>query len=116
VSIYNKIRIIFLVSLLFVTAFFTAFFYIEKSQHIQEIEKRYMQTSLFLHKHFRQSMRHDAQVDFSDATVKLYLKESNFKLLTDKKQIKNIRKKALVMKKRKFQRSRFQVLRVKNRL
>ena len=115
-SIYNKIRIIFLVSLLFVTAFFTAFFYIEKSQHIQELEKRYMQTSLFLHKHFRQSMRHDTQVDFSDTTVKLYLKESNFKLLTDKKQIKDIRKNALVIKKRKLQRSRFQVLRVKNRL
>ncbi|MBT8348429.1 MAG: HAMP domain-containing histidine kinase [Sulfurovum sp.] len=115
-SIYNKVRIIFLVSLLFVTAFFVAFFYIEKSQHIQEIEKRYMQTSLFLHKHFRQSMRYDGQVDFSDATVKLYLKESSFKLLTDKKYIKNIRKSALVMKKRKFQRSRFQVLRVENRL
>ena len=115
-SIYNKIRIIFLVSLLFVTAFFAAFFYIEKSQHIQEIEKRYMQTSLFLHKHFRQSMRHDAQVDFSDATVKLYLKESNFKLLTDKKHIKNIRKNAQVMKKRKVLRGKVQVLRVKNRL
>ncbi|MFC2057984.1 ArsS family sensor histidine kinase [Campylobacterota bacterium] len=115
-TIYNKIRIIFLVSLIFVTAFFTAFFYIEKSQHIEEIEKRYMQTSLFLHKHFRQSMRHDAEVDFSDATVKLYLKESNFILLTDKKQIKNIRKNAQIMKKRKVLRGKFQILRVKNRL
>jgi len=74
-----------------------------------------MQTSLFLHKHFRQSMRHDAEVDFSDATVKLYLKESNFKLVTNKKNIKHIRNNAQVMKKRKVLRSRFEVLRVKNK-
>lgn len=115
-SIYNKIRIIFLVSLVFVTAFFASFFYIEKSQHIQQIEKRYMQTSLFLHKHFRQSMRHNAEVDFSDATVKMYLKESNFRLFTDEKKIKNIRKHAHVMKKRKVLRSKFEILRVKKRL
>ena len=114
-SIYNKIRIIFLVSLIFVTGFFASFFYIERSQHLQDIEKRYMQTSLFLHKHFRQSMRYDAEVDFTDTTVKLYLKESNFKLLTNKKQIKNIRKNAQVLKKRQVLRSKFQILRVKNR-
>lgn len=114
-SIYNKIRIIFLVSLIFVTAFFLSFFYIEKSQHLQQIEKRYMQTSLFLHKHFRQSMRHNAEVDFSDATVKMYLKESNFRLLTDENKIQNIRKHAQIMKKRKVLRGKFEILRVKNR-
>lgn len=115
-SIYTKIRIIFLVSLLFVTAFFISFFYIEKSQHLQQIEKRYMQTSLFLHKHFRQSMRHNAEVDFSDATVKMYLQESDFRLLRDKKKIRNIRKHAHVMKQRKVLRSTFEILSVKHRL
>ncbi len=114
-SIYNKIRIIFLVSLIFVTAFFVSFFYIEKSQHLEQIEKRYMQTSLFLHKHFRQSMRHDTMVDFSDATVKMYLKESNFRLLGDEKKIQNIRKHAQIMKKRKVLRGKVEILRVDNR-
>lgn len=115
-SIYTKIRIIFLVSLVFVTAFFASFFYIEKSQHLQAIEKRYMQTSLFLHKHFRQSMKYDVQVDFSDATVKLYLKESNFKLLTDIDHIKNIRTYAHLLKKKRVFRSNLKILRAKKRL
>lgn len=115
-SIYNKIRIIFLVSLLFVTAFFISFLYIEKSQHLQQIEKRYMQTSLFLHKHFRQSRRHNIEVDFSDTTVKMYLQESDFRLLTDKKKMQNIRKHANVMKQRKVLRSMFEILRMKHRL
>jgi len=116
VSIYNKIRIIFLVSVIFVTAFFASSFYIERSQHLQQIEKRYMQTSLFLHKHFRHSVRQGNGVDFSDATVKLYLRESNFRLISDEKKIKNIRKKAKVMKQRRVLRSNSQILRVNNRL
>jgi two-component system OmpR family sensor kinase len=103
------------VSLLFVTAFFISFFYIERSQHLQQIEKRYMQTSLFLHKHFRQSIRHNGEVNFSDATVKMYLQESNFRLLTDEKKIQNILKYADVMKKRKVLRGKFKILREKNR-
>lgn len=60
-------------------------------------------------------MRHDDVVDFSDATVKMYLQESNFRLLTDENKIQNIRKYAQVMKKRKVLRSKFEILRVKNR-
>ncbi len=74
-----------------------------------------MQTSLFLHKHFRQSMRHDESVDFSDATVKLYLKESNFRLITDEKKIRNIRRKSKVMKQRRVLRSHSEILRLKDR-
>ena len=114
-SIYNKIRIIFFVSLIFVTAFFASFFYIERSENLQNIEKRYTQTSLFLHKHFRQSMRHEGNVDFSDATVKLFLKESNFKLINDTKRVEFIHKNAHVMKKRKVLRHRLEVLRVKDK-
>ena len=115
-SIYNKIRIIFFVSLIFVTAFFASFFYIEKSQSIQAMDKRYTQASLFLHKHFRQSMRYEGVVDFSDDTVKLYLKESNFRLIENEKKIKHIHKHAQVLKKRKVLRHRFEVLRMKKRL
>lgn len=115
-SIYNKIRIIFLVSILFVSAFFASSFYIQKSQHFQKIEKRYMQTSLFLHRHFRQSIRHNNGGDFSDATVKLYLKESGFRLILDEDKKQNIRKKAKVLQKRKVLRSHFRVLRMKHKM
>ena len=115
-SIYNKIRIIFLVSFLFVTAFFTSSFYIQKSQDLQKIEKRYMQTSLFLHRHFRQSIMHNNGGDFTDATVKLYLKESNFRLVLDQKKVQNIRKKAKVLQKRKVLRSHLKILRMKHKM
>ncbi len=115
-SIYNKIRIIFLVSFLFVTAFFTSSFYIQKSQDLQKIEKRYMQTSLFLHRHFRQSIMHNNGGDFTDETVKLYLKESNFRLILDKNKIQNIKKKAKVLQKRKVLRSHLKILRMKHKM
>ncbi|RLA69392.1 MAG: hypothetical protein DRG09_05885 [Epsilonproteobacteria bacterium] len=115
-SIYNKIRIIFLVSILFVSAFFAASFYIQKSQHIQKIEKRYMQTALFLHRHFRQSIRHNNGGDFTDGTVKLYLKESGFRLILDEDKKQNIKNKAKVLQKRKVLRSQFNILKMKHKM
>ncbi len=60
-------------------------------------------------------MRHEGAVDFSDATVKLYLKESNFKLITDNKKRQRIHHNAQVIKKRKVLRHRFEVLRMKDK-
>ncbi len=114
-SIYNKIRVIFLISFIFVTAFFASFLYIERSENLQNIEKRYTQTSLFLHKHFRQSMRYEGTVDFSDPTVKLFLEESNFRRIEDKNKIEHIRDSSQVIKKRKVMRQGFEVLRMNNR-
>ena len=114
-SIYNKIRIIFVVSFLFVTAFFASTFYIEKSKHIQSIEKRYVRTALFLQKHFRQSMHREQRVDFSEDTVKLYLKESNFRQVNRKNKA-HLLKHAVVIKKRKILRAKMEILRVKDKL
>ena len=111
-SIYNKIRIIFIVSFLFVTAFFAATFYIERSTHLQKVEKKYVRTSLFLLKQFRQN-RH--QVDFTDSTVKLYLKESNFRYIADSDKVNHILKHTKVLKKRKVLRARLTILRDKDR-
>lgn len=74
-----------------------------------------MQTSLFLHKHFRHSMRHDDRVDFEDTTVKLYLKESNFRLIRDENKIRHIRKKAKIIKEKRVLRSHSEILRLKER-
>ena len=60
-------------------------------------------------------MRHEGMVDFSDETVKLFLQESNFKLIEDQKKIEQIYTNAHVIKKRKVLRHRFEVLRVQNR-
>jgi two-component system OmpR family sensor kinase len=103
------------VSFLFVTAFFASTFYIEKSKHIQSIEKRYVRTALFLQKHFRQSMHRDAYVDFSEDTVKLYLKESNFRKVNLKNK-ERVLKYAKVIKKRKILRSKMKILRMKDKL
>jgi two-component system OmpR family sensor kinase len=110
-SIYSKIRIIFFVSVLFVTAFFGASFYIQKGEHLQQIQKRYMQTSLFIHKYFRKSKRDHQEPDF-----KLFLQESSFKLITDPKKERQIRKDGHVVMKKQVLRSKFKILRIQNKL
>ncbi|CAA6822897.1 MAG: Histidine kinase [uncultured Sulfurovum sp.] len=65
-TLYNKIRIIFLVAVLLLTAFFTAYMYIEKSQKINAMEKRYMQTARIVMKHFREAKRNHNEVDFNE--------------------------------------------------
>lgn len=114
-SLYNKIRIIFVVSFLFVSAFFASTLYIEKSKRILNTEKRYVRTALFLHKYFRHSMHREHRVDFNDDTIKLYLNESDFKQVTDNHTY-SILKHAKVLKRRKVLRSKMEILRVKNTL
>lgn len=75
-----------------------------------------MQTSLFLHRHFRQSIRHNNGGDFSDATVKLYLKESGFRLIQNENRKQNILKKAKVLQERKVLRSHFKILKMKHKM
>ncbi|MDQ1325462.1 MAG: Histidine kinase [Campylobacterota bacterium] len=115
-TLYSKIRIIFLVSLIFVSAFFASYFYIQKAQHFQKIEKRYIQTSLFLHKYFRQSARNGDRLDFDDPSLNLYLKESSFKLIDDAQTIKTIRNHAHSVRKRRVLHSRFEILEIKQRM
>lgn len=100
-SIYNKIRIILLVSLLFVTAFFGAYLYIQKVEYLKSIQKRYTQTSLFLHKHFRENRFTPGGVDFHEEQVKFFLKESGFESVDDPYEIKRVKSHAEVLKERK---------------
>ena len=80
-TLYNKIRIIFFVAIVLLSAFFTSFFYIQKSYHVEENEKRYMQTALFSIKHFRQSGASGVPLSFADSNYQFFLKESNFELI-----------------------------------
>jgi two-component system OmpR family sensor kinase len=78
-TLYNKIRIIFFVATLLLTAFFTSYLYIQKGYYLQKNEKRYMQTTLFILKHFRQSQRNHEILNFNDENLLFFLQESNFK-------------------------------------
>lgn len=80
-TLYNKIRIIFLVAIVLLTAFFISYFYIQKDEQLKENEKRYMQTALFSLKHFQQSRASDIPLNFNDTNYQLFLKESNFELV-----------------------------------
>lgn len=108
-SIYSKIRILFLVSTLFVTAFFGASFYIQKAQQIKEMQKRYVQTSRFIHQHYRQSKREHEEPDFA-----LFLQESSFEPVLDVEKERHIRKQAHLVRKDRVMRSRFKILRIKD--
>ncbi|HIP61950.1 MAG TPA: HAMP domain-containing protein, partial [Sulfurovum sp.] len=112
-SIYNKIRIIFLVAVLFTTAFFGSFFYIQKSNHIQSIEKRYMQTSLYIHRYFRQNITKGKRAHLKDPNLKLFLTESDFSFVKNHKKIKNIIENSHLVHQRKVQNSRLEVRGIK---
>ncbi len=80
--LYNKIRIIFMVALVLLTGFFMSHHYIQKSHDIQKLQKRYMQTSLFTLKHFRETKVEPTPLNFNDENFQLFLEESNFELLS----------------------------------
>lgn len=82
-SIYNKIRIIFLVAIVLLTAFFSSYLYIKQRHSFKEHENRYMQTALFTLKHFRDSKNDKSEVDFNDQNFQFFLEESHFKMLNE---------------------------------
>ncbi len=112
-SIYNKIRIIFLVATLFTTAFFGSFFYIQKNNHIQQIQKRYIQTTFYLNRHFKQNRDKSIQRNIKDPNLKLFLKESDFALLRKPKRVKRILKQGHTVFKRKIMQSTIKIIGVK---
>jgi two-component system OmpR family sensor kinase len=80
-TLYNKIRIIFLVAILLLTAFFISYFYIQKESYFKENEKRFIQTALFSLQHFSQNLSMGKPLDFNDKDYQFYLNESNFELI-----------------------------------
>jgi len=100
-SIYNKIRIIFLVAVLFTTAFFAAFFNIQKSDHIAQVQKRYMQTALYINRHLLQNRGKTLQSTLKDPNLMLFLKESDFSIVKNRKRVRYVLKNGHVVLKRK---------------
>ncbi|MDD3774818.1 MAG: ArsS family sensor histidine kinase [Sulfurovaceae bacterium] len=73
-SLYHKIRIIFLVAFLFVSAFFGLFLFINDNTQKHDTQKRYMQTARFVLVNLHNNNNQDSQL------VEI-LKENNFRLL-----------------------------------
>ena len=113
-TLYNKIRIIFFVATLLLTAFFASYLYIQKGHYLQNNEKRYMQTTLFILKHFRQSQSNHELVNFNDENLLFFLKESNFKPIIES-HIQQIYKHSRLLVNRPFLRINSQVLRDKQK-
>jgi len=109
-SIYNKVRIIFLVAALFITAFFGSFFYIQKSDHLQLIQKRYIQTAFYINRHLRQHRNKSIKQILGDPNLRLFLKESDFTLVKNPKKIKHLLRQGHIVFKRKVMRSKLKII------
>ena len=112
-TLYNKIRIIFLVAIVLLTAFFSAYLYIQRGDYFQEHEKRYMQTVLFTLKQFRQnSLKNESNttIDFNDENFQFFLKESNLEKIPDA-DVSKIVEKARLIHKRPMRRTEVKFLR-----
>jgi len=109
-SIYNKIRIIFLVAALFTTAFFGSFFYIQKNGHIKQIQKRYIQTAFYISRHLKQNRNKDFHQNLQDPNLKLFLKESDFTIIKNRKRMNHVLKYGHTVLKRKVMRSTIKII------
>lgn len=109
-GIYSKVRIIFLVATLFSTAFFGSFFYIQKNNHVQQIQKRYIQAALYIHRHLMQHRGKTLQEALKDPGLKLFLQESDFVPIRDPKRAAHILKQGHSVFKRKIMQSIMQII------
>ena len=109
--LYNKIRIIFLIAILLLTAFFTSYIYIKKSQHIHKVEKRYMQTAKITMKHFREAKHNQKEVNLNDREFLSIIQSNDFELLAHFK-IDATKKEARRVLERPIGRAKIEVLRV----
>jgi len=110
--LYNKIRIIFLISFLLLSALFGAYVYIQKIELLDKNEKRYMQTSRFSLEFFRNNRRNGKTIDFKDENFYLFLKENSFELIS-KDKLNNIIRYATTVKSHSLKRVEMKILRYK---
>lgn len=109
-TLYSKIRIIFLVATLLLTAFFGAYMYIQKSQYLQAVEKRYMQTARIVLKHFRDARKSNESVNFTDKDFLVIVQNSAFKLV-GLDEVEDVKEKLSTVFERQMGPSKMQMLR-----
>ena len=92
-KLYNKIGIIFLVAFVLLTASFGSYVYIQKTEHLQQVQKRYMQTARIVLKHFREARKNREKPNFNDEEFLSIVRSNNFERV-DHEKISTIRKEA----------------------
>ena len=80
---------------------------------MQSIQKRYMQTSLYLHRYFRHNKTKEKRAHLKDPNIKLYLTESDFSFIKSPKRIIKIIKKSHLVYQRKVRNGRLEVRGIK---
>jgi two-component system OmpR family sensor kinase len=95
-------------AIVLLTAFFISYFYIQKSYHLKENEKRYIQTALFSIKHFTQNSSMGSPLSFNDKNYQFFLKESNFELIKNE-EIHYIGQHSNLLLKRPLQQTKFMI-------
>ena len=109
-TLYNKIRIIFVVAMVLLTALFSSYVYIQRNQHFQEDEKRYRQMVMFTLKYFRHSRVTGEEVAFKDEYFQYFLKESDLEKVQEAQKGK-ILQEARILRQRPMRRTKVEILR-----
>jgi len=109
-KLYSKIGIIFLVAFALLTASFASYWYIQKTQRLHKIEKRYVQTARIVLKHFREARKNHEKPNFNDEEFLSIVRNSAFEMV-EPSSIYSIRKESKKLFQRPLGRVKVQVLR-----
>jgi two-component system OmpR family sensor kinase len=82
-SLHSKIRVIFLVATLLLSAFFITFFFFQKSVYIKDSRKRYMQSVLYIHKYLKFNRANGTIANLEDSDLQLFLQESSLEIVKE---------------------------------
>ncbi len=106
-SIYYKVRIVFLIAFVFLSAFFTIYFYMQKKEDISIKEKRYTQMAFLM-----ENIYQVPNLDIQNKALKTFLDESDFKLVASKQRHQEVLNKAVIELDKNATQSQIKMLRV----
>ena len=76
-SLYTKIKLIFLVLTLFMSALFVAYHFLDNGRKRPEMRKRFLSTYMFIDRYFKESSQ-------NDENLQRFLEANSFKMIKDK--------------------------------
>ena len=109
-KLYNKIGIIFLVAFALLTASFASYLYIQKTERLHKVEKRYVQTARIVMKHFREARKNHEKPNFNDEEFLSIVRNSSFERV-EPSSIRSIKQESKKLLQRPLGRAKVQVLR-----
>lgn len=82
-SLYTKIKLIFLVITVLLTALFGAYVMIDHGKNIPKMRQRYMSTAIFVTRYLRENPQNDENIES-------FLEANNFNIVADEKKIDHV--------------------------